>query len=99
MELGLAETMEALRGEIARAAADAAGSDYQFPVAGVQLEFHVAVKKEGSVDAKVRVWVVEAGGSGSLSREEIHKVTVTVGSPVDRHGRTIKIMKGFDEKP
>jgi hypothetical protein len=40
-QLGLAETVEALRAEMARAAAAGAEADFQFPVAGVQLEFHV----------------------------------------------------------
>jgi hypothetical protein len=99
VELGLAETVAALRAELAEAASRGAGSDFQFPVEGVQLEFHVAVKKEGTVDAKVKVWVVEAGGSGSLSREEIHTVTVTLGAPVDRHGQPVKIVQGSTEKP
>ncbi|WP_239335260.1 trypco2 family protein [Frankia sp. CiP3] len=99
MELSLAETMDALRVELAEAASAGAGSDFQFPVDGVQLEFHVAVKKESTAKAGVKVWVVEAGGSGSLSREEIHTVTVTLGVPVDRHGEPMKITQGSPKKP
>ena len=46
-QLELAETVEALRAELARAAAAGADAGFQFPVAGVQLEFHVAVTKTG----------------------------------------------------
>ena len=45
MQLGLAETIEALRGELAQAAAAGGAAGFQFPVAGVQLEFHVGVTK------------------------------------------------------
>ena len=45
--VGLAETMEALRAELAQAAAAGAAAEFQFPVAGVQLEFHVGVTKAG----------------------------------------------------
>ncbi len=42
-QLELAETVEALRAELARAAAAGAGTGFQFPVDGVQMEFHVGV--------------------------------------------------------
>ena len=53
-QLELAETVEALRAELARAAAAGAGAGFQFPVAGVQLEFHVAVTKTGEGRAGVK---------------------------------------------
>jgi hypothetical protein len=98
-QLELAEMVEALRAELARAAEAGAGSDFQFPVEGVQLEFHVAVTKVGEGKAGVRFWVVELGGAGSLSREEIQTVTVTLGAPVNKNGDPVKIHHGFAEKP
>jgi hypothetical protein len=98
-QLQLAETVEALRAELARAAAAGAGAGFQFPVAGVQLEFHVAVTKTGEGSAGVKFWVVELGGSGSFAREEIQKVTVTLGAPVDDHGAPVKIYRRSDEMP
>ena len=97
--LELAETVEALRAELARAAAAGAGAGFQFPVAGVQLEFHVAVTKTGEGRAGVRFWVVELGGSGSYAREEIQTVTVTLGAPVDQSGDPVKIYRGSAQKP
>lgn len=99
MELGLVEAIAAVRAELAAAATAGAGAAVQFPVNGVQLQFHVAVRKEGKAEAKVKVWVVEAGGSGSLSREEIHTVTVDLGAPVDSAGQPVKVAQGYDEKP
>ena len=55
MQLGLAETMEALRAELVQAAAAGAAAGFQFPVAGVQLEFHVGVTKTGEGKAGVRL--------------------------------------------
>ena len=66
MQLGLAETMEALRAELAQAAATGAAAGFQFPVAGVQLEFHVGVTKTVEGKAGVKFYVVELGGSGKL---------------------------------
>lgn len=98
-QLELAETVEALRAELARAAAVGAESDFQFPVAGVQLEFHVAVTKSGEGRAGVKFYVVELGGSGSYAREEIQTVTVTLGAPVDKSGDPIRIYRGSSEMP
>ena len=99
MQLGLAETMEALRGELAQAAAAGAAAGFQFPVAGVQLEFHVGVTKAGEGRGGVKFYVVELGGSGSYAREEIQTVTVTLGAPVDHHGDPVKIYRGSDQMP
>jgi hypothetical protein len=98
-QLGLAETVEALRAELARAAAAGAGTEFQFPVAGVQLEFHVGVTKTGEGRTGVKFYVVELGGSGSYAREEIQTVTVTLGAPVDQGGDPVKIYRGSAQKP
>ena len=98
-QLGLAEAMEALRAELAQAAADGAGAGFQFPVAGVQLEFHVGVTKAGEGRAGVKFYVVELGGSGKYAREEIQTVTVTLGAPVDQRGDLVKIYRGSVDKP
>jgi hypothetical protein len=98
-QLELAETVEALRAELARAAEAGAGAAFQFPVTGAQLEFHVGVTKVGEGKAGVRFYVVELGGSGSYAREEIQTVTVTLGAPVDQHGEPVKIYRGSGQKP
>ena len=98
-QLELAETVEALRAELARAAAAGAGAGFQFPVAGVQLEFHVGVTKTGEGKAGVKFWVVELGGAASYAREEIQTVTVTLGAPVDQDGEQVRIYRGSAEKP
>ncbi len=98
-QLELAETVEALRAELARAAAAGAGASFQFPVTGVQLEFHVGVTKAGEGKAGVRFWVVELGGSGSYAHEEIQTVTVTLGAPVDQNGDPVKIYRASAQKP
>jgi hypothetical protein len=97
--LGLTETVEALRAELALAAADGAEAGFQFPVTGVQLEFHVGVTRTGEGKAGVRFWVVELGGAGSYAREEVQTVTVTLGAPVDQNGDPVKIYRGSARKP
>jgi hypothetical protein len=98
-QVGIAETVDSLRAELARAAEAAAEADFQFPVTGVQLEFHVGVTKTGEGAAGVKFWVVELGGSGSYAREEIQTVTVTLGAPVNRAGDPVRIYRGSSQKP
>jgi Trypsin-co-occurring domain 2 len=96
-QLQLAETVEALRAELARAAAAGAGAGFQFPVTGA--EFHVGVTRTGEGKAGVRFYVVELGGAGSYAREEIQTVTLTLGAPVDQHGNVVKVYRHSTEKP
>jgi hypothetical protein len=51
-----------------------AAAGFQFPAAGVQLEFHVGVTKAGEGKAGVKFYVVELGASGGYAREEIQAV-------------------------
>jgi hypothetical protein len=97
--LGLAETVEALRVELTRATAARAGTEFQFPVTGVTLEFHVGVTKSGEGKAGLQFWVVELGGAASYAREEIQTVTVTLGAPVDHNGNPVKIYRSSTGKP
>src|SRR5215470_3321902 len=98
-EIGLSDAIAAVRAELAAAIEEGVDAEFQFPVNGVQLEFHVAVTKTGEGRAGVRFYVVELGGAGSYSREEIQTVTVTLGAPVDHDGRPVKIYRGSADKP
>jgi hypothetical protein len=98
-QLELAETVEALRAELARASAAGVGTGFQFPVTGVQLEFHVGVTKTGEGRAGVKFYVVELGGSGSYAKNEIQTVTVSLGGPVDQNGDPVRIYHGSAGKP
>lgn len=97
-KLGLAETMEALRAELAEAAAGRE-SGLQFPIEGVELEFHVGVTRSGEGNAGVRFWVVELGAAGSYAREDLQTVRITLGAPVDKYGDTVRIYREASEEP
>ena len=98
-QLGLAETMEALRAELAQAAAEGAAAGVPVPgrrgAAGVPRRGDQVRRGQGGV----KFYVVELGGSGNYAREEIQTVTVTLGAPVDHHGDPVKIYRGSDQMP
>jgi hypothetical protein len=86
----LAEFVSGLREEL-RAAQAAREPGLQFAVGPVSVEFTVVTVREGGPEAKVRFWVVEAGGSARWSREATQKVSLTL-TPVDERGQPVYIL-------
>jgi hypothetical protein len=99
VKIPLAQTIEAVRRELAESVRSAASKEIQFPVGDVTLEFQVGVTKSGEGSGGVNVWVFEVGASGSYSREHLQTVTITLGGPVDRQGRPIKVASDLPDKP
>jgi hypothetical protein len=99
LEIDLAQTVEALRAELRKAVQAGDDSEIQFPVTGVQVEFHVGVKKTADGKAGLKFWVVELGTGGGYARESVQKVIVNFGPPVDRSGTPIKVARQAQQKP
>ena len=98
-EIGLVEAIEAVRAELTRAVAESADQDIQFPVDKVDLEFHVGVTRSADASGGIRFWVIELGGRASHESESVQTVKVSLGAPVDRQGKTIKVMRTLSSKP
>jgi hypothetical protein len=98
-EIGLNETVEALRAELVAAMEQAQDKGVTFPVTGVQLEFHVGVKKSADGKTGLKFWVLELGSGASYARETIQKVIVTLGPPVDGAGVPVRVADTQTEKP
>jgi hypothetical protein len=97
-ELGLAETVAALRAELQDAGARASGEEIQFVVGPVQIELHVCVRREGTASGKARFWVLEAGAESHYARETIQKVTLTLEAHAS-DGEAIRVRRGSAERP
>jgi carbon monoxide dehydrogenase subunit G len=78
----LAEAIAGIRAELDEAMATGAGERLKFDVGPVELEFAVDVQRDAQAKAGVKVWVVEIGGSGGMSRNASHRIKVTL-NPVD----------------
>jgi hypothetical protein len=98
-KIGLAETIDALRLEMAMAVEKAQGQDIQFPIASVHLEFQVGVTWDAEAKAGVKFWVLELGGTSSYANESVQKVTIDLDAPVDLEGRSVRIARHLKEKP
>lgn len=74
----LAEAIEAVRAELLRAKELGAGSPMAFEVGPVEMQFTVALTREGKANAGVKVWVLEADATGSLTGQRTHQVKITL---------------------
>jgi hypothetical protein len=99
-QISLAETIAAVRAELAQAVQQGAGEDIQFPVGEVTLQFQVGVTRSAEGTAGVNVWVLELGGTGTYARESVQAVTVVLQPPVDPDGNPVKVSSfGWHTKP
>jgi Trypsin-co-occurring domain 2 len=98
-KIGLVETIDALRSELAAAVEKAQGQEIQFPIGSVQLEFQVGVTWDTEAKAGVRFWVLELGASGSYANESVQKVTLNLQAPVDAEGNVVKVTRHLQQKP
>ena len=98
-KIGLVETIDALRSELAAAVEKAQGQEIQFPIGSVQLEFQVGVTWDTEAKAGVKFWVLELGASGSYANESVQKVTLNLEAPMDAEGRPVKVIRRLQQKP
>ncbi|GHA08860.1 hypothetical protein GCM10010372_05300 [Streptomyces tauricus] len=74
----LADMIRELREQLTSALADGDGRMLRFELGPVEVETSVAVTREGGGDAKVRLWVVDAGASGTYGHAETQRITLTL---------------------
>jgi hypothetical protein len=74
----LADAIELLRDELEAALEKGADRTVQFGVSDVTLTVSVVAGKSKDAVGKIRWWVVEAGGSGTWSREVTQTLVLTL---------------------
>jgi hypothetical protein len=74
----LADMIRELREQLTTALTDGDGKILRFELGPVEIEASVAVTREGGGDAKVRLWVVDAGANGKYGHAETQRVTLTL---------------------
>lgn len=94
----LGDTVSSIREQLQEAMERGEGERLRFRTGPVELEFTVAVRKEGGARTKVLVlpWTVEAKGQSAAERT--HKVRITL-QPVDEHGDDLRIAADSMNRP
>ncbi|MEV5610988.1 trypco2 family protein [Streptomyces sp. NPDC052225] len=80
MQIGLADALKALRGELAEAALAADGDPVRLLVESVDLELQVAVTDTAEAGGGVKFWVVSADGKISGSTAVTHTVKLQLAA-------------------
>jgi hypothetical protein len=78
--LPLADLIDAVRGELQRAAAEARNAELQFEVQDVNLEVEVAATGTKGVDGGIKLWAFTLGGKASKSDTATQTVTLKLGA-------------------
>jgi hypothetical protein len=98
-EIGLTEAIALVREELVQAVEEGVGSDIQFPVGQVTLEFQVGLTKTDDVHGGLKLWVLELGASREYARESVQTISIVLGPPVDATGNPIKVSAASEEIP
>lgn len=75
---GLADTIQALRNELALAVISGRDEKLQFEVAQVELEMSLAITRGGSGDAGLHFGVLSFGAGGKVANEATHRLILTL---------------------
>ncbi|MFD8207041.1 trypco2 family protein [Streptomyces sp. NPDC059695] len=76
MEIGLADTIKALRGELSRAMTEGEGHPVRLRVQSVKLDMQVAVTASAEAGGGVKFWVLSADGKASEATSTTHTVSL-----------------------
>lgn len=89
MEIGLAETIKALRGELAQAMADAEDQPVRLRVQSVKLDVQVAVTASAEAQGGVKFWVLSAGGKATGGVSATHTVSLELSAETANGGSVL----------
>ncbi len=68
----LSDMLETLRAQLQRSLERGRGQPVMLAVDKVELELKVSVSRRGKAEAGVQFWVVKAGATGELQRDDVH---------------------------
>ncbi|MCL2552754.1 MAG: hypothetical protein FWE15_19490 [Actinomycetia bacterium] len=82
----LADLIEQLRRELTTAVSAGADEELRFELGPVELEAAVVVERAATAGAKVRFWVLDAGGEARAGSSETHRIKLTLDPRIRSSG-------------
>jgi hypothetical protein len=82
-DVELADAIETVRRELEEAMKRGSAASMAFEAGSVEMEFEVAFTAATEIKAGVRVWVVNVGAGGDLTRSSTNRLKIVL-QPVDR---------------
>lgn len=98
-KIGLVETVEKLRAELAEAVEKGRDAEIQFPVGSIQLEFNVVVSRDVEAKGGLQFWIVSFGGGAKEGEQVTHKVVINLESPVGPDGVPVQVTRWSTDEP
>lgn len=91
--IGLAEAIDQIKAGLASAQAKPAVEGIWLPVKSVTVELKVVATRSADAKAGFKVPLIdlELGGSGALSQEHTHTITLVFDAPIDKHRNPIQV--------
>jgi Trypsin-co-occurring domain 2 len=97
-DIGLADTIRALRAELLKSVAEAADARLKFRLGTVDLEFKVAIEAKDEVGGGIKFWVLNADAKASDTTSTSHTVKIQL-HPADEDGQEVWTGDKMEEFP
>jgi hypothetical protein len=98
-EIGLADAIEVVRGELRKAQDAGRKADVRFSVGSVEVELVIEIVKKAGAEASIKVLnLLSLGGKGEVSKGDTHRVKVTL-NPIGVGGETFEIASAQNRRP
>lgn len=99
IDIPLAEMVQTLRKELARAQGQAKDEKILFELEKVELELKVVVSRTGKGHGGVEFWVVSAGGEYEKKGESSHTIKLTLNTKDSLTLARVMVSEETNEKP
>lgn len=98
-ELELADAIDVLRTELAKAQDSGRGADVRFSVGSVEVELAIEIVKKAGGEASVKVLsFLSLGAKGEVSKGETNRVKVVL-NPIGVGGKPFEVASAQDQRP
>jgi hypothetical protein len=94
--VGLRETLEALRVELSKSILASEGEQIRFQVGDIELEVQFVVEQSKEGKGGLKFWVVEMGGGVTNKDTITHRIKITL-KPIGKDGKPV--LTGSDDIP
>ncbi|GCA69219.1 hypothetical protein MiYa_00744 [Microcystis aeruginosa NIES-2519] len=96
MNVGLRETLEALRVELSKSILASEGEQIRFEVGDIELEVQFVVEQSKEGKGGLKFWVVEMGGGVTNKDTITHRIKIPL-KPIWKDGKPV--LTGSDDIP
>lgn len=76
--ISVGEAIEALRADLTDALQAGQGQEVRFRLGPVELEFEVAIERQGGASGGIKFWVASAEAKGQFTNKTLHRIKLSL---------------------